>query len=108
MNYAWESGVFSYYRDYFDGLYLCLNDYLNGTDEGKALYSLFPEKVWESLKINGGVYGIDNWLRSLSLNYGYYYNEELVDKYSYDITVTPTQQLDKLKEIAENEGITPF
>lgn len=108
MNYVWESGVFSYYRDYFDDLYLCLDDYLYNTDEGKKLYSLFPEKIWDALKIDGKIYGVDGSFRSISLNYGYLYNEELVSKYSYDIGIAPSQQIEKLKEIAEKERITPF
>lgn len=108
MNYIWESGVFSYYRDCFDNLYLCLDDYLYNTDEGKELYSLFPEKIWDSLKIDGTIYGVDGSFRSISLNYGYLYNEELASKYSYDIDIAPSQQIEKLKEIAEKERITPF
>lgn len=108
IDYVWEHGVFSYYRDYFDGLYICLDDYLFNTEHGKELYAAFPEKHWDTLKINDSIYAVDGSLRSISLNYGYLYNQELVEKYDYDIATPPSQQIDKLLEISRSERIIPF
>ena len=108
IDYVWEHGVFSYYRDYFDGLYICLDDYLFNTELGQQLYYAFPEKHWDTLKINDSIYAIDGSLRSISLNYGYLYNQELVEKYDYDIATPPSQQIDKLLQISKSERIVPF
>ncbi len=97
-----------YNKLYYDDMYLCLDYYLFNTEAGKKLYEAFPEKHWQEMKINGGIYAVDGSLSTLTTNFGYLYDKALVEKYGYDITLPPLEQLDKLKEIAEGENIVPF
>lgn len=97
-----------YNKLYYDDMYLCLDDYLFNTEVGKKLYEAFPEKHWNELKINNSIYAVDGSLSTLTTNFGYIYDNGLVEKYGYDITQLPLKQLDKLKEIAEGESIVPF
>lgn len=96
------------YDEYvFNGLYECLDEYLE-TDSGRELYGAFPEKLWESLKINGNIYGIAG-TNALNYDWGYFVNAELAEKYNYDITKPITDQLDILKAVKENEkGLDVF
>ena len=96
------------YDEYvFNGLYECLDEYLE-TDSGQKLYGAFPEKLWESLKINGNIYGISG-ANSLNPDWGYFVNAELAEKYNYDVTKPITEQLDILKAVKANEtGLDVF
>lgn len=90
----------------FDGLYERLDEYLE-TDIGCELYRAFPEKLWESLRINGGIYGLcGNMAVVLSPDRGYYVNASLAEKYGYDVTKPVLEQLDILKAVKENENNT--
>lgn len=87
----------------FDGLYEPLDEYME-TDIGRELYRAFPEKLWESLRINGGIYGLSGWIDDiLSADGGYYVNAELAEKYGYDVVKPVLEQLDILKAVKENE-----
>ena len=97
-----------YNKLFYDNMYLCLDDYLYNTELGKKLYEAFPEKHWNELKINGGIYAIDGSLSSLTTNFGYLYDKKMVEKYGYDISLSPLKQLDRLNEIAKGENIVPF
>lgn len=97
----------SYDEYVFNGLFERLDGYLE-TDAGRELYGAFPEKLWESLKINGGIYGVTGMV-TLSSDWGYFVNAELAEKYGYDITKPITGQLDILKAVKENEnGVDAF
>lgn len=88
----------------FDGLYEPLDEYLE-TDIGRELYCAFPEKLWESLRINGGIYGLSGDLTNvLNPDRGYYVNAELMGKYGYDVMKPVLEQLDILKAVKENEN----
>ncbi|MBD5383504.1 MAG: hypothetical protein HDR72_00710 [Ruminococcaceae bacterium] len=94
------------YDEYvFDGLYEQLDEYLE-TDIGRELYSALPEKLWDSLRINGGIYGLSGTVSNLSPDRGYYVNAELAEKYGYDVTKPILEQLDILKAVKENEKKT--
>ena len=98
---------YSYGEFVYNGLYERLDEYLE-TDAGRELYGAFPEKLWESLKINGGIYGVTG-MDTLSPDWGYFVNAELAEKYGYDITKPITGQLDILKAVKENEeGVDAF
>lgn len=97
-----------YNKLFYDGMYLCLDGYLYNTEAGKKLYEAFPEKHWNELKIDGSIYGIDGSFSTLSANFGYLYDKALTEKYGYDITQSPLEQTDKLREISDGEGIVPF
>ena len=87
----------------FNGLYIPLDDYLK-TGKGKELYDSVPEKLWDTLRINGSIYGIElNTSWTLSPDWLYYVNAELAQKYGYDITRPILDQLDILKAVKENE-----
>ena len=98
---------YSYGEFVYNGLYERLDGYLE-TDVGRELYGAFPQKLWESLKINGGIYGVTG-TDTLSPDWGYFVNAELAEKYGYDITKPITGQLDILKAVKENEdGVDAF
>lgn len=103
-----DADVYSYYKLYYDNLYVCLDEYLFGTEEGIKLYRAFPQKHWEELKISGKIYGVNGSLTSVTTNFGYLYREDLTKKYDYDIAKSPLQQMDLLKDISLAEGIVPF
>lgn len=87
----------------YNGLYTPLDEYLKN-ENGEVLYSSVPEKLWESLRINGSIYGVNaTSLYTLSLDNGYFVNKELCDKYGYDIKKPITEQTDILKKVRENE-----
>ena len=96
------------YDEYvFNGLYERLDEYLE-TNVGRDLYGAFPEKLWESLKIIGGIYGVIG-MHTLSYDWGYFVNAELAEKYGYDIAKPISEQLDILKAVRENEkGVDAF
>ena len=97
-----------YNKLFYDDIYLCLDDYLYNTEAGQKLYEAFPEKHWRELKIDGGIYGIDGSFSTLTTNFGYLYDKAITEKYDYDISLSPLEQLDKLKQIADSERIVPF
>lgn len=87
----------------FNDLYEPLDEYME-TDIGRELYRAFPEKLWESLRINGRIYGLNGDMElALSPDCGYYVNASLAEKYGYDITKPVLEQLDILKSVRENE-----
>ncbi len=90
----------------FDGLYEPLDEY-SETEIGRGLYNAFPEKFWESMRINGGIYGLCGDMAVVfSPDRGYYVNAELAEKYGYDVTKPILEQLDILKAVKENEKNT--
>ncbi|MCM1276855.1 MAG: hypothetical protein NC299_16085 [Lachnospiraceae bacterium] len=87
----------------FDGMLEQLDGYLE-TDVGRVLYGAFPEKLWETLRINGGIYGVSGYMSRIPCpDPGYYVNAELAEKYNYDVTKPVLEQLDILKAVKENE-----
>ncbi len=87
-----------------DDLYEPLDKYME-TDIGRELYRAFPEKLWESLRINGGIYGLSgDFTNVLNLDRGYYVNAKLAEKYGYDVNKPILEQLDILKAVKENEN----
>ncbi len=56
-----------------------LDEYFENSDAGKALYSLMPEKYWESLRLNGNIYGFDGSLTCLKESAYFELNTNLVD-----------------------------
>ena len=87
----------------FNGLFIPLDDYLK-TGRGKEMYDLVPEKLWDALRINGSIYGINlKASNTLSIDWVYYVNAELAQKYGYNITNPILDQLDVLKAVKENE-----
>lgn len=95
---------FMHYEEFVhSGLFIPIDEYFT-TESGKKLFDLMPEKFWESLRINGKIYGINaGALYTLSLDWGYYVNEELAEKYNYDTLKPILEQLDILKKVFKNE-----
>lgn len=92
------------YRDYvFGSMYEPLDEYLK-TDLGKKLYDLMPERHWDSLRVNGKIYGVhgpDGY--SLTPDWGYFVNAELAEKYGFDVSKPIDEQIDILKKVKQNE-----
>lgn len=87
-----------------DGLYIPIDEYFT-TDSGKELFNLMPKKFWESLRINGKIYGINASSEyTLSLDWGYYLNAGLAEKYNYDVSKPILEQLDILKNVSMSEN----
>ena len=86
-----------------------LDEYLGGTDKGRELYSLMPEKYWEILRVNGKIYGVcgslNNVLRS---DYGWFVNPELAEKYGFDVNKPILDQLDILRKVKQEENCPVF
>ncbi|MBE6871004.1 MAG: DUF3502 domain-containing protein [Ruminococcaceae bacterium] len=51
-------GTDVYYMGYQKDIFASLDDYLE-TETGKKLWNAYDEKYWESLKINGKIYGLE-------------------------------------------------
>lgn len=95
----------SYHSLVEDGILIPLDDYLSGTEIGKKLYSLMPEKHWEGLKTSGHIYGVDGSMNTLSYYTGYSVDKTIADEYGFDVTVSPLEQLDILTEIAKEHTV---
>lgn len=93
------------YKDFvFNSLYTPLDEFFE-TETGKELYDIMPLRHWESLRINGSIYGVhgpDGY--TLSPDWGYFVNAELAEKYKYDISKPIGEQLDILNNIRTNES----
>lgn len=92
------------YKDYvFGGMYEPLDEYFE-TDPGKILYGIMPTGHWESLRINGSIYGVhgpDGY--ALTPDWGYFVNAELAKKYDFDVSKPIDEQIDILKKVKQNE-----
>lgn len=97
------------YKDYvFGGMYEPLDDYLE-TDLGKNLYGIMPTGHWESLRINGSIYGVhgpDGY--ALTPDWGYFVNAELVEKYDFDVSKPIGEQIDILKKLSKTKRAAMF
>lgn len=94
----------SYRRSVKRNIFTPLDDYLAKTQLGKKLYSLMPEKYWDTLRINGSIYGVDGAFSSLKSGLGFLYDSGLVQKYGYDVLKSPLDQPDILHKIKDNES----
>lgn len=97
-----EAGSNSYHKYIYNGLFSPLDAFFD-TAEGKTLYELMPEKHWEALRVNGQIYGVDGSMQTLSLDYGYYVNAELAEKYGYDIHLPLEEQIEILEQVKSTE-----
>lgn len=97
-----EAGSNSYHKYIYNGLFAPLDPYFD-TAEGKILYELMPENHWEALRVNDQIYGVDGSMQTLSLDYGYYVNAELAEKYGYDIHSPLEEQIAILEQVKNNE-----
>ena len=92
------------YEDYvFGGMYEPLDDYFE-TDLGKKLYGIMPTGHWESLRINGRIYGVHGPSGyTLTPDWGYFVNAGLAEKYGFDVSKPIDEQIDILKKVKQNE-----
>lgn len=97
-----EAGSNSYHKYIYNGLFAPLDPYFD-TAEGKILYELMPENHWEALRVNDHIYGVDGSMQTLSLDYGYYVNAELAEKYGYDIHSPLEEQIAILDQVKSTE-----
>ena len=75
-----KDGFNSTYRHCVQKGYLAeLDDSLKSTQLGKKLYDLMPQKYWDTLKINGRIYGVDGMLTSLKDETGFLINSYITD-----------------------------
>lgn len=85
------------------GMLLPLDEYI----EGSKLQSFIPEKLWNGVRIDGKIYGIDCYSQ-IGVQSGYFIDCELADKYSLDLEKPLSEQLDLLKVIDEEENCLPI
>ena len=102
MKSAEEGIPNAYHHAVQRGLFAPLDEYFD-TETGRKLYDVMPANHWESLRVNGSIYGVDGNMDSMGLDYGYYVNKELADKYGYDLSKPIEEQLDLLREVKEKE-----
>ncbi len=107
VSYVQQGAVNQYQRYSMNGLFEPLDGYFD-TEAGRKLYSLMPEKHWDSLRVNGSIYGIDGTMSELSSDYGYYVNIELAQKYGLDISKPISEQTDILEKVRQNEDCDVF
>lgn len=86
-----------------NGLLLPLDEYL----ESSLLKDAIPQALWKCLEVDGSIYGVDCYSQIERQN-GYYVNAEMADKYGFDLDKPMTEQIDVLKTIQKQEGITPI
>lgn len=93
-----------------NGMLEPFDDYLN-SDEGQKLYHQLDEKLWERLKVNGSIYGVNNTTYTHSKNV-LLFNKEIAETMGLQLP-EEIEQLDQLseliKEVSEqNEDVIPF
>lgn len=86
-----------------NGLLLPLDEYL----ESSLLKDAIPQALWKCLEVDGSIYGVDCYSQ-IEMQNGYYVNAEMADKYGFDLDKPMTEQIDVLKTIQKQEGITPI
>ncbi len=92
----------SYMESVEKGMLLPLDEYI---DDSK-LQSFIPEKLWNGVRVDGAIYGIDCYSQ-IGPQRGYFIDCELADKYSLDPEKPLSEQLDLLKDIDEKENCLP-
>lgn len=97
-----------YLKNAVNGVFLRLNDYLE--HEGKALYDVVDPRLWQGVKIHGGIFGVPT-NKELAPVVQFLFSEELVKKYNLDInnyqTLSSLEPV--LTMIAEKEpDVIPF
>lgn len=92
----------NYLKTVEKGILLPLDEYI----EGSKLHKFIPEKLWNGVRIDGEIYGIDCYSQ-ISPQRGYFVDCELADKYGFDPEKPLIEQLDVLKAIDEKESCTP-
>ena len=104
MKSAEEGIPNAYHHAVQRGLFAPLDEYFD-TEAGRALYDVMPANHWETLRVNGSIYGVEGNMDSTGLDYGYYVNKELADKYGYDLSKPAQEQLDIIREVNEKEYV---
>lgn len=92
----------SYIESVEKGMLLPLDEYI----EGSKLQTFIPEKLWNGVRIDGKIYGIDCYSQ-IGSQRGYFIECELADKYGLDLEKPLSEQLDLLKIIDEKENCSP-
>lgn len=98
---SWGLSPYTSFID--DGLLIALDGYLADTEIGQELYDLMPDGYWESVSINGSVYGFCADLNYLSSDTYIEYNKELVTEYGFDTEVSIFEQEETVAQIVETE-----
>lgn len=108
--------------EYFDIIFTDLSKYNSEAELGAFLdiselvetaspdlYSYIPSQYWEATKIKGKIYSVPTYKDSSATQY-MVYDKAIVDKYNidYENVKTLTDLTDKLKEVKDGEGSTPF
>lgn len=106
---ATGSWINNYSENASKGAFLELDDLLK--EKAPSLYAAFDQNLWDSLKINGNIYGIFNTNGFQGHVKGYAVNKALAEKYGFDPSAAkkPADYTEFLKAVKENEpAITPF
>lgn len=97
-----KESIASYNAIVYAGLMEPLDKYFK-TEEGQNLYNLMPDTFWESLKIDGKIYGFNSLFDNFSFDFGYYVNSGLAEKYGFDTEKSIAEQLDILQAVKNGE-----
>lgn len=86
-----------------EGLLSPLDEYLQ-SEEGATLKEAFPDKVWETLRVNGSIYSYD-WRTLPCVNLNGYVNQEYAEKYHITEETTLSQLKDIIETIPEKDTL---
>lgn len=98
-------GMDSFYNIYHNcvvnGWFEPLDDYLENTEHGQELYNLMPENYWQSLTVNGSIYGFDGAGYCLKEEACYIINANLADEQGVDLDNFAGEYDDSIRAIAD-------
>lgn len=107
-----SGGVFSGVDGFYNSYYQCVDNgwlepwdnYLNGNSSGKKLKDLMPPNYWESMKLDGKVYGFDGSLSCLKNESGFMYNAKLYNQYPGLLTQDYSKMLKSTIDFSKANG----
>lgn len=98
----YREGFTSAYHHYsYEGYFLPISDYLENTETGRNLYNLMPNGYWQSLDVNGEIYGLTSH-GVKGYGFGYAVNKKLADKYGYDPHKSIYEQINIIEKVQED------
>lgn len=99
MNIDGFSGT--YKRCVDKGYFVPLDRYLFDTEPGRKLYSLMPEEYWDTLRIDGSIYGFDGELTSFRYSTGFMFNTEITEREGIDANLFTGSCYDIVRQLID-------
>lgn len=81
-----DENIETYPRAMKNGLLEELDPYLD-TELGKELFNMLDQKAWDRIRIDGNIYGINNWI-DLSQHLYLFVNSKVLEKFNFDLENT--------------------